>query len=268
MGRKQKKGRRLRPKTSRSSKTREREETASKRPRYGKIKKYVRVAATVVSLALAFLMYFYYVQDKRLTATSGIITAPTQGAIRYLSVGASRFLIDTPDGVFLRDGNNPILSMHTKSGRLLVSTRIRDPKGNLVAELVDNEWKLNKGNYFDRNYTEQALEVRDKSGHVALQVAHFGDTVHLAGAFTCKNGWTNIMGPIGDKGAVIDIKPPGQGPEYSIPPIFDYPSDLHLGAAPGLERVKALLRHGPGPAYRMGSSLDLCKKPEPKAGSE
>jgi hypothetical protein len=266
--RRRKNSRRQIPRTRELSTPAPQEKSVSRSSLFQKIGKHWGAAATVISLALGLLTYFYYVQDKKLGATSGVINPPTAGDIRYLSVGASRFLIDTPDGVFLRDGADPVLSMRTSNGRLLVSTRIRDSEGALVAELVENEWELNKGNYFDRNYTDQALEVRDRSGRVALQVAHFGDTVHLAGAFTCKNGWTNVMGPVGHKGAVMDIRPPGHAPEYSIPPIFEYPSALHFGSAPGLDSVKALIRHGPGPAYRMGSSLDICKKPTSQAGTK
>ena len=232
------------------------------------LKNHWMAVATLVSLGLAVLMYIYYERDKKLEATSGVIYSPNSGQIRYLSVGATRFLVDSPDGVLLRDGDDPVLSMRASNGRLLVAAKIRDQQGMLVAELVDNEWKLNKDNYFDRNYTQQALEVRDRSGRVALQVAHFGDTVHLAGAFVCKNGWSNVMGPIGNEGAVMDIKPPGRSPEYSIPPIFEYPSDLHFGSAPGLDEIKRLIRHGPGPAYRMGGSLDICKKPHPQGDAK
>jgi hypothetical protein len=75
---------------------------------------------------------------------------------------------------------------------------------------------------------------QDRWGKVAIQLVHFGDTIHLAGIFRCKNGWTTTMGPVGEDGAVMDIKPPGEKPHYEIPPICEYPSERHFGSCPGI----------------------------------
>ena len=44
-------------------------------------------------------------------------------------------------------------------GRLRVSARVFSTDGKHVAELVENEWKINANNYFDRNFDERSLEV-------------------------------------------------------------------------------------------------------------
>jgi hypothetical protein len=61
---------------------------------------------------------------------------------------------------------------------------------------------------FDRNYNDHVLEIKDSRGEVPPQVIDFGATVHIAGIFRCKNGWTVTMGRIlGD--TAFDIRSPG-----------------------------------------------------------
>jgi hypothetical protein len=223
----------------------------------------VGFTVTIVSLAAAIIgiiAYMDYLKDKRENAQAGVITSTASAEVRYLSVGSTRFKIDSPDGVFLKDGDLPILTLNLKHGKLLVTTTIRDNHGQIVAELTNNEWRTNKNSIFDRNYTDNALEVRDQNGKVALQVVHFGDTIHLAGIFRCRSGWTNVFCPVPEGGAIIDIRPPGQEPQHSITPIFEYPSDLHFGSCPGLSSLEKTITHGPGNAYRLTGALDICKK--------
>jgi hypothetical protein len=216
----------------------------------------VGLVASFVTIA-AFILYL---RDKKMEATSGILSAPTSGGIKYLSVGPTRFIVASPDNVFLRDVDSPVLSLRLVDNRLLVSTIIRNARGDLIAELRDNEWQVNKDSIFDRNYTDNALEVRDRQGKVTLQVVHFGDTIHLAGIFRCKNGWTTVLGPV-QGGAIMDIKPPGEEAKYEIAPICEYPSEQHFSYCPGIEYLKSRVTHGEGPAYRLGGSLNLCDKP-------
>jgi hypothetical protein len=218
---------------------------------------FVAVVSFVASVA-GIASYFYYIHDKKVSAITGEISSAKRASVKYLSVGSTRFIIDSPDGVFLKDGDLPVFSMKLIKDKLLVTTTIRDSKGDIIAELKDNEWQVNKANIFDRNYTDDALEVRDQVGKVSLQVVHFGDTIHLAGVFRCRSGWTNVFCPLAEGGAVIDIKPPGVEPEHSILPIFEYPSERHFGSSPGLSSLEKLIIHGSGPAYRMGGALDIC----------
>jgi hypothetical protein len=190
----------------------------------------ISLLGSIVTI-FAFLLYL---QDKKVESTSGLLTSPSLTSFRYLTVGTVRFIVDSPDNVFLREGDTPILSLRLVNNRLLVSTMIRDMNGDLIAELVDNEWKLNKDSIFDRNYTDECLEVRDKQGRITLQVIHFGDTIHLAGIFRCRNTCTTVLEP-SENGAVFDITLPGKEPNYQIPAICDYPSDRHFGACPRIE---------------------------------
>lgn len=210
------------------------------------------------SLLLAILMLVFYLQDKNKESFTGVIESSTKANTKYIAVGATRFIIDAPDNVFLREGNDPLLSLKIVNNKLFVTTYIRDSKGELVAELVDNEWKLNINSIFDRNYNDQALEVRDGKGEIILQIVNFGDVIHFAGVFNCKNGKTFALIPTGESGAIMEIKPPGVDLQNKILPVFTYPSDLHFGECPGFDTLRKLVNKG-GPGYRLGGSLEICK---------
>ncbi len=145
-----------------------------------------------------------------------------------VSVGSAEFVMLSSDGVVFDDSKEPLLQIRLVSGRLLVTTRIRDENGNLIAEMTDNEWKHQQAPaIFDRNYTQAALEIRDRSGTVALQVANLGRTIAVAAIFHCPNGWTYMAGPLGGESSGIELRPPGQPLTTSIPSICEYPSELH-----------------------------------------
>jgi len=163
------------------------------------------------------------------------------------------------NGVVFAEGQTPLLSIRLADGRLLVTTQIRDDRGELIAEMKDNEWKHQpQPEIFDRNYTPDALEIKDKMGKVALQVASLGSTVAVAAVFHCKNGWTYMAGPIGGEGAAIEMRRPGQPLQSEIPPICDYPSDLHFGSCPGVERLRQMTLTMIPAIYRLYAPVNLC----------
>src|SRR5207249_10427222 len=71
------------------------------------------------------------------------------------------------------------ITIEMEDEQILVSVSIRDRSGTLVAELVRNEWKVNHNRAWDRNYSSDALEVRDGSGDIVLQVKVVGDRVQF-----------------------------------------------------------------------------------------
>jgi hypothetical protein len=57
------------------------------------------------------------------------------------------------------------LLLETVDGQLKVSTKLRDRKGNLITELIKNEWKVAPPpRTWDKNYSKDALEVKDDTG--------------------------------------------------------------------------------------------------------
>lgn len=226
-------------------------------------KNWLELAGLLISLIGLSSIWFYY-HEKRLSATSGLLSSSVPASKRYISLGPSRFIIDAPNHVFLRDHDSPVISLRSENNKLFVSSEIRDNNGNLVAELRDNEWTLNKNAIFDRNYTDSTLEIRDRNGHVALQVVDFGDIINVEGIFRCKNGWATILSHTDDGGRMSFI-PPGKEPEITIQQVCEYPSDQHLGSCPAVEHLSKIINHAPsGNAYRLGDSLDICSSRDNK----
>lgn len=217
---------------------------------------WIGIFSVIVTLVLAYIPLRYYFQDKRQTSLHGSLYSKKTANRKYIAVGCTLFIIDSPDDVFIRDGNDPVLSLKMINNKLYVSAIIRDNNGNLVAELKGNEWKLNRNSFFDRNYNDHVLEVRDRTGKVVLQVANLGEVIHFAGIFHCKNGWTYGLLPIGQAGAIMEIRPPGVELEYEIEPICNYPSETHLGESPGLRRLRQMIRVD-GRGYRLCGSLEI-----------
>ncbi len=122
------------------------------------------------------------------------------------------------------------ISIIKESGQLKVSVKIRNKNG-IIAELIKNEWKVNPNNIYDRNYSVNALEVKDSIGEIVLQVKHVGDKIQFQGKFYDDDGKGVALGkdPSG-KGGIIEITGANHPQlELKIEPIFMYPSELHLG---------------------------------------
>lgn len=206
---------------------------------------------------------YWHWQDKKSHAISGVLTssAETSSSFPILSVGLIHIMLASPNGVFLSDEKEPLLSLRVEGNRLFVSTAIRNEKGDLIAELKDNEWTLQQQPaIFDRNYTNSILEVRNSTGNIALQIVDLGNTIHVAGIFHCRNGWTTVMGSNGSMGAVLDVRPPGVEAHYKIPSICEYPSATHFGSCPGLQTLKSLIDSVPvGSSYmRLTTPVNAC----------
>lgn len=193
-----------------------------------------------ISLAVGLAGYYQGYHGSKLATSFGVLSSP-QASTMSVSVGAAEFVMLSTDGVVFDDGKSPLLQIRLVSGQLLVTTLIRDENGTVLAEMRDNEWKHQKAPaIFDRNYTQDVLEIRDKSGAVALQVANLGKTIAVAAIFHCPNGWTYMAGPIGGESSAIELRPPGQALTSNIPRICDYPSELHFGSCPGVEHLRQM----------------------------
>jgi len=117
--------------------------------------------------------------------------------------------------------------------KILVSTQLRDENDKLVAELDKNEWKVSPTTW-DRNYTINALEVKDARGDVILQVHVLPGIVQIQGVWWLNfgiNGRRRMVIreiPDGSGGVQINLCAPGQAC-LQIEPMFKYPSENHLG---------------------------------------
>src|SRR5579862_3419379 len=81
----------------------------------------------LLGLILGVVSLWLYVQDRRRTATSGMLEPVAPEAGIYISVGRSRVILaPSTKGVFLTDRGEPVLTIHGVGGKMLVSTKIRN----------------------------------------------------------------------------------------------------------------------------------------------
>ena len=115
-------------------------------------------------------------------------------------------------------------------GSVKVSAKIFDRTGALVAELYRNDWSTNRNALYDRNYSANALEVRDNTGDIVLQVKVIEDRIQLQGIFYGTGGHGCALAEVPEgkgKGAIM-VPLPGH-PRPKIRPLFRYPSERYLG---------------------------------------
>jgi hypothetical protein len=123
-------------------------------------------------------------------------------------------------------------------GQIKVSTKIIDDKGHLIVEINRNEWQVAPSpKTWDRNYSDDALEVKDDEGRIILQVRALSDRIQLQGIW-----WVDLGPPNGvTRMTIWRGTDPRKGPQIvftgrgsadplpEIDPIFVYPSERHLG---------------------------------------
>jgi hypothetical protein len=167
---------------------------------------------------------------------------PGSGLIPKLQIGRSNVFFVGPSGPFgkllfpaLTESQFKVESI---GGKVKVSTRIANDTGSLLVEIVRNEWLVAPPpQTWDRNYSDDALEVRDSSGWITLQVRALLDRIQIQGMW-----WVDLGPPNGvrrmtiwegtdpEKGAQLVFTPKnGRDLPPEITPVFVYPSELHLG---------------------------------------
>jgi hypothetical protein len=136
---------------------------------------------------------------------------------------------NSPYFSFLYD-NSLIIS--EDNGHLKVSLLIRDQTGTVVARIIENEWQVSHPpGIFDRNYTNDTLEIINNSGEVFLQIRLLADRVQLNGVFYNSEGYGIEVYPHPEtKGKWrMHILAPETKRRYELKPLFKYPSELHFG---------------------------------------
>jgi hypothetical protein len=129
------------------------------------------------------------------------------------------------------------LTVEVIDGEVKVSTQIRNSDGNLVAEMIRNEWAAAPPpQTWDRNYSRDSVEIIEPSGKVVLQVRALPDRIQLQGEWRGVGGYgtrlVKSQDPAHPGGLIILMTPqnPEGGPNSpQIPRMFVYPSGLHLG---------------------------------------
>jgi hypothetical protein len=121
-----------------------------------------------------------------------------------------------------------------------VSTIIRNEHGSVIAEIYRNEWKVGPPPLsWDRNYTEDTLEVRNDKGHIVLQVRVSSNIVQIQGVWQYPKNPKLLMvvretpeRELHERytGQMIFYDPVDTSAKWpDISPLFHYPSETHLG---------------------------------------
>jgi len=111
----------------------------------------------------------------RLQAENKVILSPKEKIYPYLEIGNSGSIFTPtnpklPLNTIAKDND---INIEIEGGQVKLSIKIRDINGQIIAEIVKNEWKTSKpetGKIWDRNYSKDAVEVLDPNGEVVLQV--------------------------------------------------------------------------------------------------
>ncbi len=197
------------------------------------------IAVGIIVTALAGYGTHHY--GKKIDAYSGLLESKvlfsarteTYPKMEFGDSGSVLLFAGTPGTPLLTFTKDNALTIEVENDQIKVSKLIRDNSGKVVAELIKNEWKVNRNHSWDRNYSKNALEVKDDTGDIVLQIRLIGDKVQLQAKFYNSTGRGvgigKVLGPDGWGGG-IELTGPNH-PELllKIDPIFKYPSDSHLG---------------------------------------
>lgn len=181
-----------------------------------------------------------------LTPESKVILSAGSGIYPEMQFGDSGtiFIYEGPQGspLFRFAEDNAFTITTDGDGSIKVSTVIRDKTGAVVAELIENEWKVNKSRAWDRNYSKNALEVRDDTGDVVLQVRLTGNRIQLQAKFYDSTGGGiaigKLLGPTGWGGGIEMTGKTHPRLLMKFEPMFKYPSESHLGEFAEQKRTK------------------------------
>ncbi len=161
-------------------------------------------------------------------------------ANRTMEFGDSgaKIMFGGPDGgPLFRFFERSEILLESVGGRLMVSSQLFDDDGKLAAELSRNDWKVAPPpKTWDRNYTDNALEVKNAKGAVILQVKMLTDRIQLQGEWRSETGDGVQLVKLQDPqtgtwgGGIAIFKKENEAlHRRTIKPIFRYPSALHFG---------------------------------------
>jgi hypothetical protein len=106
-------------------------------------------------------------------------------------------------------------------GKVLISAEVRNQAGDLVAEIIDNNWAVNSNTTIahDKNFNEYAFEVIDSNSIPILQVSvrNFNE-IHVGGLFYVPNGRLLIGS------SAMTFNPLDRNIREQLKPMFRYPS--------------------------------------------
>jgi hypothetical protein len=122
------------------------------------------------------------------------------------------------------------LELSLKNRELYISTEVVDGQGKMVAKVTENQWEVSPDHSvsWDKNYTDDTLEVLDGRGTVVLQIRLLPDRVQIQGEWhdAFGNGMRIREGSHGDA-LLSRITGQNNLANERIKPIMKYPSREH-----------------------------------------
>lgn len=185
-------------------------------------------------------------REQQAAALTGVLKAPTSGqqfddSDVTLQIGpeadSTRFKWTGPKDRMLWTAVGDKISVRRNNGKLLLTTRVRDLNGAIIVDVVDNKWTVSSAENvsWDKNYSANALEVKDRRGRVVFQVVLMPDAVRIQGEWWTEFGnGARIMRPFPfdrvKTGPIFVMMTALYHPDTpAIEPIFKYPSKEHFG---------------------------------------
>jgi len=134
-------------------------------------------------------------------------------------------------GSYIQFGRN-------SSGDLVANTTIRDRDGHLLVEVINNEWRVANAAW-EKNYTDNALEVKDGDGRVVFQLFLLADRAEIQAEWWDRDGNGFRIVEVKDKPDSQESEKMGwvmvkmtrayHPDDPAIQPMFKYPSKKYFG---------------------------------------
>lgn len=156
-----------------------------------------------------------------------------------LEIGSSRITFPSTDSIspLMFDKIDSNVKVKNVNGKVLLTTDVHDKNGELIVNIIDNHWKVSesKSVSWEKNFTNDSLEIKDKRGHIVLQVELLPDRIKIQGEWWDEYGngvrYVQLHYNSPNRGGVKMIKLTKDDylKEPHIQPIFKYPSDKYFG---------------------------------------
>jgi hypothetical protein len=176
--------------------------------------------------------------SQRAGTDSGVIAAHAAATTTKVQIGQGGVFFDISDNrlVIFQDAE---LVVERIEGKLQISTVIRDSKGKTIGRIRRNEWEVFPAAW-DRNYNEDALEIKNSLGEVVFQARIVGDVLQLQGEWYARNGTGARLVQVPDYpgvGAQLELSDErgvfSRKPRIKIRELFKYPSRDFFGELAG-----------------------------------
>jgi hypothetical protein len=76
------------------------------------------------------------------------------------------------------------MTIYVSDFKYFITATVNDLQGNLLIQIQDNAWHVNRNAIHKFNYDDNGLEVIDREGHVAISI-DFGGTIYVQGIIPC-----------------------------------------------------------------------------------